>query len=64
MSRQQRAGELRIGARVMCGGVERVVGSIRWQGAGRGTVSVQFTDTRSRVSYEPAEIVIVLDEAA
>ncbi len=58
---QRRAGEIRIGDTVLqADGRMLTVTSTRVQGPGPGVVSVGFAELGHRVSYRPADAVVVL----
>ncbi len=62
MAAQQRsAGEIRIGDRLVAAdGKWLTVTSTRLQGAGSGVVSVGFAELAHRVSYRPADAVVIV----
>ena len=59
----RRAGELRIGDRVLCADGPATVTSTRIEGAAGGTVSVGLTGRPGRSRYRPAELVTVVSAA-
>ena len=60
----RRAGELRIGDRVLCDDGPATVTSTRIEGVGGGTVSVGLTGRSRRSRYRPGDLVAVLAAAA
>jgi len=60
----RRAGELRIGDRVVCADGPATVTSTRIEGPGGGTVSVGLTGRPRRSRYRPGDMVTVVSPAA
>ena len=60
----RRAGELRIGDRVLCADGTATVTSTRIEGGGGGTVSVGLTGRPGRSRYRPGALVTVVSAAA
>ena len=60
----RRAGELRIGDRVLCADGTATVTSTRIEGGGGGTVSVGLTGRPGRSRYRPGDLVTVVSGAA
>jgi hypothetical protein len=59
----RRAGELRIGDRVICVDGPATVTSTRIEGVGGGTVSVGLTGRPDRSRYRPGDLVTVVSAA-